>query len=178
MAQPRLFRRREATERLTADQRNSFIAALLGWTMDSFDYFLFVFVLSDIAKDKTFGATSTQLAFITTATLAMRPVGALLFGLWADRAGRRIPLITDVLLYSCAGVLCAIAPDFTGLLILRLIYGLGMGGEWGLGAALAMEKIPASRRGFFSGVLQQGYALGYLLAALAYLLVHSALGLN
>jgi len=178
MVQTGLFRRQEATERLTADQRNSFIAALLGWTMDAFDYFLVVFVLSDIARDKTFGATSTQLAFITTATLAMRPVGALLFGLWADRAGRRVPLITDILLYSCAGVLCAIVPDFTSLVILRLIYGLGMGGEWGLGAALAMEKIPATRRGFFSGLLQQGYALGYLLAALAYLLVHSALGLN
>jgi SHS family lactate transporter-like MFS transporter len=178
MVRMELFRRQGATDQLTADQRNSFIAALLGWTMDAFDYFLFVFVLSDIARDKTFGATSTQLAFITTATLAMRPVGALLFGLWADRAGRRIPLITDVLLYSCAGVLCAIAPSFTALLILRLIYGLGMGGEWGLGAALAMEKLPVSRRGFFSGLLQQGYALGYLLAALAYLLVHSALGLN
>jgi SHS family lactate transporter-like MFS transporter len=165
-------------QRLTADQRNSFIAAFLGWTMDAFDYFLVVFVLSDIAKDKTFGATSTQLAFITTGTLAMRPVGALVFGLWADRAGRRIPLIADVLLYSCAGVLCAIAPNFTVLLILRLIYGLGMGGEWGLGAALAMEKLPVERRGFFSGLLQEGYALGYLLAALAYLLIHSALGLN
>jgi MFS transporter, SHS family, lactate transporter len=164
--------------RLTADQRNSFVAALLGWTMDSFDYFLVVFVLSDIARDKTFGASSTQLAFITTGTLAMRPVGALVFGLWADRAGRRIPLITDVLLYSCAGVLCAIAPNFTVLLILRLVYGLGMGGEWGLGAALAMEKLPVERRGFFSGLLQQGYAMGYLLAALAYLLVNSVLGLN
>jgi SHS family lactate transporter-like MFS transporter len=165
-------------QRLTADQRNSFIAALLGWTMDAFDYFLVVFVLSDIARDKSFGATSTQLAFITTGTLAMRPVGALVFGLWADRVGRRIPLITDVLLYSCAGVLCAIAPNFTVLLILRLVYGLGMGGEWGLGAALAMEKLPAERRGFFSGLLQEGYSMGYLLAALAYLLVHSALGLN
>jgi len=164
--------------RLTADQRNSFIAALLGWTMDAFDYFLVVFVLSDIARDKTFGATGTQLAFITTGTLAMRPVGALVFGLWADRAGRRIPLIADVLLYSCAGVLCAIAPNFTVLLILRLVYGLGMGGEWGLGAALAMEKLPAERRGFFSGLLQQGYAMGYLLAALAYLLINSALRLN
>ena len=129
MAQPGLFRRQGTAERLTADQRNSFIAALLGWTMDAFDYFLVVFVLSDIARDKTFGATSTELAFITTATLAMRPVGALLFGLWADRAGRRIPLITDVLLYSCAGVLCAIAPNFTALLVLRLVFGLGMGGE-------------------------------------------------
>src|ERR1700739_55583 len=166
------------TQRLTADQRNSFIAALLGWTMDAFDYFLFVFVLSDIARDKTFGATSPQLAFITTAALAMRPVGALLFRLCADRAGRRIPLITDVLLYSCAGVLCAIAPNFTVLFILRLVYGLGMGGEWGLGAALAMEKLPAERRGFFSGLLQQGYALGYLLATLASLLVIDRLGLS
>jgi MFS transporter, SHS family, lactate transporter len=167
-----------AAQRLTPDQRNAFLAAFLGWTMDAFDYFLVVLVLSDIARDKSFGATTTELAFLTTATLAMRPFGALLFGLWADRAGRRIPLIADVLLYSCAGVLCAIAPNFTVLLILRLIFGLGMGGDWGLSAALAMEKIPAARRGFFSGLLQQGYALGYLLAALAYLLVRSALGLD
>ena len=178
MPRPGLFRGRTAHERLTPDQRNSFIAALLGWTMDAFDYFIVVFVLSDIAKDKSFGATTTELAFITTATLAMRPVGAFIFGLWADRVGRRIPLITDVLLYSCAGVLCAIAPNFTVLLVLRFIYGIGMGGEWGLGAALAMEKIPASRRGFFSGMLQEGYSLGYLLAALAYLLFHTALDLN
>jgi SHS family lactate transporter-like MFS transporter len=165
-------------ERLNSDQRNSFIAAVLGWTMDSFDYFIVVFVITDIAKDKSFGATATQLAFITTATLVMRPVGALVFGLWADRVGRRIPLMVDVLLYSTAGVLCAFAPNFTVLLVLRFIYGIGMGGEWGLGAALAMEKIPASRRGFFSGILQEGYAFGYLLAALAYLLFHSAFDLN
>ncbi len=164
--------------KLTADQRNSFLAAWLGWSMDAFDYFLVVFVLADIAKDKSFGATATQLAFITTATLVMRPVGALLFGLWADRSGRRIPLMVDVLLYSAAGVLCAVAPNFTVLLILRFIYGIGMGGEWGLGAALAMEKIPVERRGFFSGLLQAGYSAGYLLAALAYLLFHTALGLE
>jgi len=165
-------------QRLTSDQRNSFIAAVLGWTMDAFDYFLVVLVISDIAKDASFGASLTELTFITTATLMMRPVGALIFGVWADRVGRRIPLIADVLFYSACGGLCAIAPNFTVLLILRLLYGIGMGGEWGLGAALAMEKIPASRRGFFSGILQQGYALGYLLASLAYLLIHSALHLN
>ncbi|QRP43630.1 MFS transporter [Amycolatopsis sp. FDAARGOS 1241] len=170
---------RAGTKRkLTSDQRNSFIAASLGWTMDAFDYFLVVFVLADIAKDKSFGATATQLAFITTATLVMRPVGALVFGLWADRVGRRIPLMVDVLLYSLAGILCAVAPNFTVLLILRFVYGIGMGGEWGLGAALAMEKIPVERRGFFSGLLQAGYSMGYLLAALAYLLFHSALGLE
>ncbi|MET7996079.1 MFS transporter [Amycolatopsis sp. NPDC005232] len=164
--------------KLTSDQRNAFIAAWLGWTMDAFDYFLVVFILADIAKDKSFGATATQLAFITTATLVMRPVGALVFGLWADRVGRRIPLMVDVLLYSVAGVLCAVAPNFTVLLILRFIYGIGMGGEWGLGAALAMEKIPVQRRGFFSGVLQAGYSSGYLVAALAYLLFHTALDLD
>jgi SHS family lactate transporter-like MFS transporter len=165
-------------ERLTPDQRNAFVAALLGWTMDSFDYFLVVLVLSDIAKDPAIGATSTELAFMTTAMLAGRPLGALLFGLWADRVGRRVPLIVDVLCYSCAGVICAIAPNFAVLLVLRFLYGLGMGGEWGLGAALAMEKLPPSRRGLFSGVLQEGYVVGYMLAALAYLLVHSVLGLN
>ncbi|MGW4487642.1 MFS transporter [Amycolatopsis sp. NPDC004368] len=164
--------------KLTSDQRNAFIAAWLGWTMDAFDYFLVVFILADIAKDKSFGATATQLAFITTATLVMRPVGALVFGLWADRVGRRIPLMVDVLLYSVAGVLCAVAPNFTVLLILRFVYGIGMGGEWGLGAALAMEKIPVQRRGFFSGVLQAGYSSGYLVAALAYLLFHTALNLD
>lgn len=105
-------------------------------------------------------------------------LGALLFGLWSDRTGRRVPLIADVLLYSGAGVLCAIAPNLTVLIVLRTIYGLGMGGEWGLGAALAMEKIPLERRGFFSGLLQEGYSFGYLLAALAYLLVVPVLGLN
>src|SRR5215469_7594033 len=104
----------------------------------------------------------------------MRPFGAMVFGIWADRVGRRGPLIADVLLYSCTGILCAIAPNITVLLILRALYGIGMGGEWGLGAALAMEKIPAERRGFFSGVLQEGYSFGYLLAALALLGVHSA----
>src|ERR1700755_553956 len=161
--------------RLRSDQRNAFLAALLGWTMDAFDYFLVVLVYAEIAKD--FGVSLEKMAFLTTVTLVMRPVGALLFGLWADRIGRRIPLIVDVSFYSVVGFLCAFAPNFTVLLILRLLYGIGMGGEWGLGAALAMEKIPAQRRGFFSGVLQQGYALGYLLASLASLLVTGVLGL-
>ena len=162
---------------LTRDQRNSFIAALLAWAMDAFDYFMLILVMSDILKDKNFGATRTELALVTVATLVMRPFGALLFGIWADRVGRRVPLIADVLLYSCAGILCAIAPNVFVLLILRSIFGLGMGGEWGLGAALAMEKLPRARRGLFSGLLQEGYPIGYLLAALAYLLLHG-LGLS
>jgi SHS family lactate transporter-like MFS transporter len=161
---------------LTRDQRNAFLAALLGWTMDAFDYFIVIFVYVDIAKE--FHVSVTEMAFVTTATLIMRPVGALLFGLWADRIGRRIPLLVDVSFYSVVGFLCAFAPNFTVLLILRLLYGIGMGGEWGLGAALAMEKIPAKRRGFFSGVLQQGYALGYLLASVATLLVVNLGGLS
>jgi SHS family lactate transporter-like MFS transporter len=161
---------------LTPDQRNAFTAALLGWTMDAFDYFIVVLVYADIASD--FGESKTKVAFLTTVTLLMRPVGALLFGLWADRVGRRIPLITDVLFYSVVGFACAFAPNLTVLIVLRLLYGIGMGGEWGLGAALAMEKIPRERRGFFSGFLQEGYSFGYLLAAVAFLVVHNGLGLS
>ena len=149
---------------------------MLGWTMDAFDYFIVVFVYADIAK--TFHHSKAEVAFITTATLAMRPVGALLFGLWADRVGRRMPLMVDVMFYSIVGFLCAFAPNFTVLVILRLLYGIGMGGEWGLGAALAMEKVPAERRGFFSGLLQEGYAFGYLLASLGSLVVMNLLGLS
>lgn len=144
--------------------------------MDAFDYFIVVLVYADIAK--TFHHSKAEVAFVTTATLAMRPVGALLFGLWADRVGRRLPLMVDVMFYSVAGFLCAFAPNFTVLVILRLLYGIGMGGEWGLGAALAMEKVPVERRGFFSGLLQEGYAFGYLLASVASLVVMNWLGLS
>ena len=163
-------------QKLNSDQRNAFLAAVLGWTMDAFDYFIVVFVYAAIAKD--FHVTLTTVAFVTTATLIMRPVGALIFGLWADRVGRRRPLIVDVCFYSVIGFLCAFAPNFTVLVILRLLYGIGMGGEWGLGASLAMEKIPTSRRGFFSGILQEGYSFGYLLAAVANLVVVTELGLS
>lgn len=165
-----------AAPRLTGDQRNAFMASFLGWTMDAFDYFLVVLVYADIAT--TFHHTKTDVAFLTTATLAMRPVGALLFGLWADRVGRRVPLMVDVSFYSVIGFLCAFAPNFTVLVILRLLYGMGMGGEWGLGAALSMEKVPAERRGVFSGLLQEGYAFGYLLASVAALVVMNWLGLS
>lgn len=144
--------------------------------MDAFDYFIVVLVYADIAE--TFHRSKAEVAFVTTATLVMRPVGALLFGLWADRVGRRLPLMVDVLFYSVVGFLCAFAPNFTVLVILRLLYGIGMGGEWGLGAALAMEKVPAQRRGFFSGLLQEGYAFGYLLATVASLVVMDWFGLS
>ncbi|MDQ2846756.1 MAG: MFS transporter [Actinomycetota bacterium] len=137
--------------------------------MDAYDYFLVVLVYADIAKD--FGVSLERMAFLTTVTLIMRPVGAAIFGMWADRAGRRTPLLVNVSFYSIVGFACAFAPNYSWLLALRLLYGIGMGGEWGLGAALAMEKIPVERRGFFSGLLQQGYSLGYLLAAVSYLAI-------
>jgi MFS transporter, SHS family, lactate transporter len=164
------------TAPLTKEQRSAFLAALLGWSMDAFDYFIVVLVYADIAE--TFGESKEKVAFLTTATLLMRPVGALLFGLWADRVGRRLPLMVDVIFYSTVGFLCAFAPNLTVLLVLRFLYGIGMGGEWGLGAALAMEKIPVQRRGFFSGMLQEGYSFGYLLAAAAYLVIHEAFDLS
>jgi SHS family lactate transporter-like MFS transporter len=156
-------------ERMTRADVRAVIAATLGWAMDAFDYFIVVLVYADIAKD--FGVSLAQMAFLTTVTLLMRPVGAALFGLWADRAGRKKALMVDVAFYSVVGFLCAFAPNYSVLLVLRLLYGIGMGGEWGLGASLAMEKVPPRRRGLVSGILQQGYSIGYLFAALAYLAI-------
>ena len=156
-------------DRITPEARRAVAAAFLGWTMDAFDYFLVVLVYADIGDD--FGVSLTRMAFLTTVTLLMRPIGAAIFGLWADRVGRKKVLIVDVAFYSVVGFLCAFAPNFTILLVLRLLYGIGMGGEWGLGASLAMEKVPPRRRGLVSGILQQGYAVGYLLAAVAYLAI-------
>ena len=160
---------REQARGLTRDQRNAFFAAWLGWAMDAFDYFLLVFVLTDVAE--TFHTSKTHVAVATTLTLAARPVGAAIFGYAADKLGRRPTLLVCVLFYSTVGVATAFSPSLTVLLILRSLYGIGMGGEWGLGASLAMEKIPAAKRGFYSGVLQQGYPVGYLLAAIAFFLV-------
>ena len=167
---------RPAGERLDSDQRSAFAASYLGWMMDAFDYFILVLVYKEIADD--FGVSLDKMAYLTTVTLVMRPVGAYLFGIWADKIGRRTPLIVDVCLYSVIGFACAFAPNYWVLFVLRLLYGIGMGGEWGLGAALSMEKVPAARRGFFSGILQGGYAGGYLLASVAFLVVNSWLGLS
>ena len=169
---PRMVR--EQAKGLTRDQRNAFVAAWLGWAMDAFDYFLLVFVISDVAKD--FDTSKTKVAVATTLTLAARPVGAALFGYLADKRGRRPVLLACVLFYSTVGFLTAFSTSLTMLLVLRTLYGIGMGGEWGLGASLAMEKIPASKRGFYSGVLQQGYPVGYMLAAIAWFLVEPIAG--
>jgi SHS family lactate transporter-like MFS transporter len=165
---------REQARGLTRDQRNAFVAAWLGWAMDAFDYFLLVFVLTDVAT--TFHTSKTHVAVATTLTLAARPVGAALFGYWADKAGRRPVLLACVLFYSTVGFLTAFSTSLTMLLVLRTLYGIGMGGEWGLGASLAMEKIPAAKRGYYSGVLQQGYPIGYLLAAVVFFLVEPVFG--
>ncbi|MGA8367611.1 MAG: MFS transporter [Candidatus Acidiferrales bacterium] len=149
-----------------SDSRNALIAAFLGWTLDAFDYFILVFVLASVALD--FHKSIPQIALTLTASLATRPLGALLFGLLADRYGRRLPLMLSILFYSIVEIFSGLAPSYRIFLILRLLYGVGMGGEWGVGAALAMEASPAQRRGILSGILQEGYALGYLLAALAY----------
>ncbi|MGH9727266.1 MAG: MFS transporter [Candidatus Acidiferrales bacterium] len=157
-----------------SSQRNAVIACFLGWTLDAFDFFILTFVLAPIGKD--FHKSIAEMALAITASLATRPVGAFIFGLLADRYGRRLPLMLDVLFYSAIEVLSGFAPSYSVFLVLRLLYGIGMGGEWGVGASLTMESVPAKWRGILSGVLQEGYAFGYLLAAVAYWLVFPHFG--
>jgi SHS family lactate transporter-like MFS transporter len=157
-----------------ANQRNALLASFLGWTLDAFDFFILVMVLDAVSK--TFGRTRPEIALTLTASLAMRPVGAFLFGIMADRYGRRLPLMLDLIFYSIVEVLSGLAPNYTTFLILRLLFGIGMGGEWGVGASLAMEAVAPKWRGVLSGLLQEGYAFGYLLAAVAYFTVFPHFG--
>jgi SHS family lactate transporter-like MFS transporter len=159
---------------LTRDQRNTFVACFLGWALDALDFFLLTFVFSAVAQE--FGKTVPEVAFASMLTLMFRPLGALIFGYLGDRFGRRIPLMVDIIFYSVIEMLTAFSPNFTVFLILRALFGIGMGGEWGLGASLLMETLPAKSRGLFSGILQQGYAFGLLLAALVYWLVFPHFG--
>jgi SHS family lactate transporter-like MFS transporter len=151
------------------DHRAAVLAGFLGWTLDAFDFFLVVMTLTAIARE--FHQSDARVAFSLTLTLAFRPVGAFIFGLLADRYGRRVPLMADLVFYSVVEVLTGLAPTFTSFLVLRALFGIGMGGEWGVGASLVMEKVPRRLRGIFSGLLQQGYAAGYLLAALCFFVV-------
>jgi MFS transporter, SHS family, lactate transporter len=158
----------------TNQQRSVVVASFLGWTLDAFDFFLLVFVLKDIAEE--FG---TDIKIVTVAillTLAMRPIGAYIFGRAADHWGRRPTLMVNVLLYSFLEFACAFSPNLTVLLILRALYGIAMGGEWGVGASLTMESIPPQGRGFVSGLLQSGYPTGYLLASIVYGLLFPLIG--
>jgi SHS family lactate transporter-like MFS transporter len=159
---------------LDRNQRNTFLACFLGWALDAFDFFLLTFVIVPMAGD--FGTSIAELSYAITLTLAMRPLGAFIFGLLGDRFGRRIPLMIDIIFYSLMELLTAFSPNYTWLLIFRALYGIGMGGEWGLGASLAMETLPTAARGLFSGILQQGYAFGYLLAAVVYWIVFPFFG--
>ena len=152
--------------RLTPPQQNTFMACFLGWSLDAFDFFILIFCISALATQ-----FQTKVSVITKAiflTLAMRPVGAFLFGLMADRFGRRPTLMINVVAFTLFEVASAFAPTLTVFLVIRALFGIGMGGEWGVGAALAFETLPAQGRGFFSGLLQEGYVVGYLVAALAY----------
>src|SRR5216117_4513320 len=159
---------------LSRTQRNTFIACFLGWTLDALDFFLLTFVFSSVGKE--FGRSTEQVTFAITLTLMMRPLGAFIFGWLGDRFGRRIPLMIDIVFYSVIELLTAFAPNFGTFLLLRALFGIGMGGEWGLGASLAMETLPTEARGLFSGILQQGYMFGYLFAAAVYGIVYSLFG--
>ena len=151
---------------LTPLQRNTFFASLCGWSLDAFDFFILIFCVSAIATQFTVKVSAVAEAIFIT--LAMRPVGAFLFGLFADRFGRRPALLTNIICYSFFELASAFAPSLRAFLVIRALFGMAMGGEWGVGAALAFETLPSEGRGFFSGLLQEGYVIGYLLAALAY----------
>ncbi len=155
----------DAAQPVRSGAHHAVLAGFLGWTLDAFDFFIVVFLFDTLARQ--FGVTKKEIVLTTTATLAMRPVGALLFGLLADRYGRRIPLMANVIYFSIIEVLCGFSPNFTVFIFLRALFGIGMGGEWGVGASLAMEAAPVRWRGILSGILQSGYSIGYLLAAMA-----------
>ena len=153
----------------SSEAAHTVFASFLGWALDAFDFFVLVFVMPTVAAE--FHRPVAHIAFTITATLALRPVGALIFGWVADRYGRRIPLMVDVIFYSVVEVMSGLAPSYGWFLFLRALYGIGMGGEWGVGASLAMEAVAPRWRGLFSGLLQEGYAVGYLLAAGAFFFV-------
>ncbi len=158
----------------TKQQRSVALASYLGWTLDAFDFFLMVFVLKDIAK--AFGAEITSVTVAITLTLALRPVGALIFGRLADRFGRRPVLMANIVLFSLLDLASGFATSLTMLLVMRSLFGVAMGGEWGVGSALTMESIPPKSRGIMPGILQAGYPSGYLLASIVFGLLHDSIG--
>ncbi len=158
----------------TKGQRNVVIAAYLGWTLDAFDFFLMVFMFKDIVAE--FHSSTQVVATAVLLTLGMRPIGAFLFGRLADRFGRKPTLMWNILAYSFLEMASGFAPTMTTLLVVRALFGIAMGGEWGVGSALTMETIPASARGFVSGLLQSGYPSGFFLASLAVYLFYDRLG--
>jgi SHS family lactate transporter-like MFS transporter len=163
-----------ALRSLTPKQRSAVLASYLGWTLDAFDFFVLVFVMDDIAKE--FGTDVKDVTYAIFLTLAARPVGALVFGLAADRFGRRPVLMIDILSFSMLEFASGFAPSLGVLLVLRTLFGVAMGGEWGVGASLTMETIPPQTRGLVSGLLQAGYPSGYLLASITYFALYSTIG--
>ena len=163
-----------ALRSLNREQRSAVIASFLGWTLDAFDFFLLTFVVAHIAREFSTGVPAVAEAFFVT--LAMRPIGAFIFGLLAERFGRKPVLMFDILFYSAMELATAFSSSIEMLLVLRALFGIGMGGEWGLGASLALETIPPQARGLVSGILQQGYAVGNMLAAIVYWTVYDYVG--
>jgi SHS family lactate transporter-like MFS transporter len=164
----------EALQGWTPVQKKVVAASFLGWMLDAFDFFLLVFVLKDVARE--FGVERQDVAWAITLTLALRPIGAFVFGRLADRFGRRPVLMVDVGLYAVMGFLTAFAPNLIAFLVIRSIFGIAMGGEWGIGASLAMETIQPVSRGLVSGLLQSGYPAGYLVASVVYAALYDAIG--
>ena len=159
-----------ATAQERANQRNAVLAGFLGWTLDAFDFFVLTFVIDDVAR--SFGKTRPDIALALTLALATRPIGAIIFGIMADRWGRRLPLMINVVMYATLSVLSGLAPSYGIFLLWRMLFGVAMGGEWGIGASLALESVSPKWRGLFSGLLQEGYAIGNILAALTFRLVY------
>ena len=158
----------------TSEQKHVVVASFLGWMLDAFDFVLLLFVLKDIAEE--FKTDITDVTFAILLTLTMRPIGAYLFGRAADRWGRRPILMVNVLCYSVIEFASGFSPNLTTLLILRAIFGIAMGGKWGVGASLTMESIPPHARGLVSGLLQSGYPMGYFLASIVYGLLFQYIG--
>src|SRR5580692_9080376 len=155
-------------------QFHAVAASFLGWTLDAFDFFVVVFLYDTLARE--FGVDKSRIVLTVTLTLAIRPAGAVVFGLLADRYGRRLPLMINVIFFSVIELLCGFSPSFTFFFVMRALYGIGMGGEWGVGASLAMEAAPRRWRGVLSGILQSGYSVGFFLAAFVSWLVLPTLG--
>jgi len=164
----------QALQGWTPAQKKVVAASFLGWMLDAFDFFLLVFVLKDVAHE--FGVERQEVAWALTLTLALRPLGAFIFGRLADRFGRRPVLMVDVGLYALMGFLTAFAPSLSAFLVIRALFGIAMGGEWGIGASLAMESVRPQARGLVSGLLQSGYPAGYLIASLVYAALYHAIG--
>jgi MFS transporter, SHS family, lactate transporter len=161
-------------QQLSRNQRHTFIASFLGWTLDSLDFFLLIFCVRAISLD--FHCKPSDVLGAVFLTQAFRPLGALVFGMLADRYGRRPVLVANILSFSVIELACAFAPSMHVLLALRALFGIAMGGEWGVGAALAFETLPKEGRGAFSGVLQEGYALGSILASAAFAALFPLIG--